>query len=203
MRLAPTIKIVSTVLRPVGPLPPRIYWIRRAILVIALLVLVIVIAVSCSGGSSKPPAAGGRPGPQQTHTPQPSQIAACDPTALTLTVSTDTVTYTTGQAPKLTGVFTNPTSTTCRLARLASDEIWTIKSGTPTVWTTQGCPGPAVPAHMKIAAGATKIVSMFWNGKVQNAACKEGATAQAGTYTLHATLDGVTAAKAAVFHITN
>jgi hypothetical protein len=170
--------------------------------VLVLLVVIIVIAVSCSGGSGKsPPAAGGNPGPQPTVTQSP-QVTTCLPTALTLAVSTDTVAYTTGQAPKLIGVFTNPTSTTCKLSRTASGEIWTIKSGAPTVWTTQGCPRTAVPAHMKIAAGGTKQLSLFWDGHVRGADCKDGAVAQAGTYRLYATLDGVTAANPAIFHIT-
>jgi len=102
----------------------------------------------------------------------------------------------------LNATFTNPTATTCKLARAASDEIWTIKSGTPTVWTTQGCTTTAtVPKQMKIAAGATKIVSMFWNGKLRTSACTETTYAQAGTYRLYGTLDGVKG-KVSVFHIT-
>jgi hypothetical protein len=194
---------VSTVLRPVGPLSSRVYWIRRAVLVLALLVLVIAIAVSCSGGSAKKPTgAAGKPDPQQTSS-QPAQPPACDATALKLSVSTDTVTYTSGQAPKLIGTFSNPTTTTCRLARAVSAEIWTIKSGTPTVWTTQGCPGSAVPAHAKILAGGTRLVSIFWDGHVRGSDCKDAAVAAAGTYRLYATLDGVQQTKPAVFHITS
>jgi hypothetical protein len=129
-------------------------------------------------------------------------VAACDPASLKLSLSTDTTTYTSGQAPKLIGVFSNPTSTACKLARSAANEIWTIRSGKPTVWSTKGCPATSsVPKHMKITAGATKTVSIFWNGHVRTSSCQEGGVASAGTYTLHATLDGVVG-KPAVFHIT-
>jgi hypothetical protein len=174
------------------------------VLALILLVVIIAIAVSCSGGSThKPPSAGGEPDPHQSSSTQPTQIAACNASSLTLSVSTDTVTYTSGQAPKLIGEFTNPTSATCRLPRAVSAEIWTIKSGTPTIWTTQGCPGSAVPAHAKIPAGGTKLVSIFWDGHVRGSDCKDGAVAQAGTYRLYATLDGVQQTKPAIFHITS
>jgi hypothetical protein len=199
--LALTIKIVSTVLRPVGPLDPRVYWIRRAVLSGVILVVIIVIAVSCSGGSTKkPPATGPHTSPTTSASP-PAQLAACDPTALTLTLSTDSETYTSGQAPKLIGVFANTTSVGCKLTVAASNEDWTIKSGTAKVWTTQGCSTSTVAKQITIRAGATKMVSVFWNGHLLDSGCASGAVATAGTYTLNATLDGVKG-KIAVFHIT-
>jgi hypothetical protein len=164
-----------------------------------------VIAVSCSGGGGGGGGNAGNhhgPGGGTTSTPNASAVPACDPAALKLTLSTDTTTYTSGQAPKLIAVFSNPTSSACRLTRVAADEIWTIKSGTPTVWTTKGCSSTSTPVkHTKILAGATKTISMFWNGHVRTSSCQPGGVAAAGTYTLHATLDGVVG-KTAVFHIT-
>jgi hypothetical protein len=199
--LALTIKIVSSVLRPVGPLEPRVYWIRRAVLFGAVLVVILVIAVSCSGGSSKkPPAAG--PGATPTSSPPATQLSACDPTALTLTLSTDSETYTSGQAPKLIGVFANNSSTSCKLSVSPSQEIWTVKSGSAKVWTTQGCTSSAVAKQLTIRAGATKMVSVFWNGHLLDSGCASGEVASPGTYTLNATLAGLHGATA-VFHITS
>jgi hypothetical protein len=118
-------------------------------------------------------------------------------------MSTDTTTYTVQQAPRLIGTFANPNGPTCRLARSAADEDWTVRSGTPTVWTTKGCSnGTKVPASIKLPQGATKQVSIFWNGRLRTSSCVEGSYAQPGEYTLDATLDGVVASHPlAVFHI--
>jgi hypothetical protein len=189
-------------LRPVGPRPSRVYWVRRAVLLAIVLILIVVVAEACSGGG-----AGGKGGnaggsPTVRHTSKPP-LAACTPSALTLTMSTDTKTYTSGQAPKLIGTFTNPSSTACKLARSASEETWTIKSGTPTVWTSKGCDSSTsnVAKQLKVGAGATKVVSIFWNGHLRASDCKDSGVAKAGTYRLYATLDGVTG-KPAIFHIT-
>jgi hypothetical protein len=187
----------------VGPLEPRVYWIRRAVLSGAVLVVIIVIAVSCTGGggsTKKPPAH--KTTPRPTNSSPAAQVAACGPTALTLTLSTDSQTYTSGQAAKLMGVFANTSSTACTLAVAPATEIWTVKSGSATVWTTQGCTSSKPGKTITIEPGATKTRSIFWPGHLLASGCGSGAVAAAGTYTVSATLDGVKAKKAAVFHIT-
>src|SRR4051794_204607 len=167
---APTIRTVSTVLRPVGPRGPRGYWIRRAILLAIVLVVVTVLAAECSGGSGKPSGSNqsgqNQPGPTPS-TAKPT-VPPCSTAALKLTLSTDTTHYTSGQAPRLTAVFANNGSTKCKLARSAANEIWTIKSGPATVWTTEGCPESKVPKQMKITPGVDKTISIFWNGRLRN-----------------------------------
>lgn len=193
-------------LRPVGPFGPRVYWLRRAVLLAILAVIIIVIAEACSGGSKSPsPRASNTPKahPHQTNSSSPPvKAAACTPSGLTLALSTDSGTYTSGQAPKLTGVFTNSTSTACKLTVSPSQEFWTVTSGTDTIWTTRGCTQSQAARTIKIAAGATKMVSIFWNGHRLDSGCTEGVAAAPGTYHLSATLDGVTGTKA-TFHITS
>lgn len=197
---------MSTILRPTGPRGPVVYWVRRGVLIAIVLVLIILLAKACSGGSSTTPPPKADPSPNNTASTTASSapaVTACDPAALTLTVDTDSSTYTAGQAPKLIGVFANNTSTACKLTQSPSEEIWTVKSGTALIWTTQGC-APSTPAEtVKIRAGATKMVSIFWPGYVQTADCGKGAVASPGEYTLDATLDGVKAERRAVFQITS
>ena len=191
-------------LRPVGPHRSRVYWLRRA-WVLGLIVVVIVLLVELlSGGSSKPDA---KTPPTPTTTPTPTtsssaQVAACDPSTLTLVLSTDSDTYTSGQTPKLIGELSNPTTTTCTLSRSPANEIWTVKSGTDTVWSTKGCASTTPVKTTTLKAGATKTLSIFWDGHRINSDCSEGDVALAGEYTLHATLDGVKG-KVAVFQITS
>jgi hypothetical protein len=190
---------VSTVLRPVGPLPPGVYWRRRAFLLLALVLIIIVIAVSCSGGSSKP-SAGPNPRPSVTTTPT---AAACTPASLKLTLSTDATTYAVGASPTFSGAFTNTSSTPCKMTFSPANETWTVTSG-PTVWTNAHCQRSQLTHSKTIRPGGSRTVSFQWDGKtlVSTAGCTPGSQAQNGTYILHATLDGVPANSGAVFHIT-
>ena len=190
-------------LRPVGPRGRRVYWVRRAVLLGVIAIVIIVVAAECSGGGG----GGGRNNaggsPTQTPTTTKPPVPACDPATLKLTLSTDTATYSPGQSPHLIAVLANTSSTSCRLARSAANEIWTIKSGSPTVWTTQGCPPQSkIPKHMRLTPGTPKTIDMFWNGHLRTSSCVEGAVAQAGTYTFNANIDGV-AGNTVVFHIAN
>ncbi|HEX3822952.1 MAG TPA: hypothetical protein VHV79_00620 [Mycobacteriales bacterium] len=205
---------MSTLLFPVGPHEPRVYWVRRAVVVVVLVVVLIVLIELFSGGSSKPKAkdkanphvttSTSAPATTSSSAPATTQVTACDPSTLKLTLSTDSDSYKSGQAAKLIGVFSNPATTACTLSVAPSQEIWTIKSGPPTVWTTHGCTSSKAPKQATIKAGGIKQVSIIWNGfRSAVSGCGNGPVATAGEYTLHATLDGVTASKAAIFHVTS
>jgi hypothetical protein len=192
---------VASVLHPVGPKPPRVYWVRRAVLVVILLVLVVAVAKACSGGSGKPsanPPAHNSPTPASTH----QTADPCDPSVLTLTLSTDAETYTAGQTPKFTGVFSNPSSTACKLTHSPAKEHWTVTSGSDTIWTTKGCAAGSTEKHVTMKAGGTFTRSIFWDGHRQDAQCAQGPVALPGTYVLNAKLDGVTG-QPVVFHVTS
>jgi hypothetical protein len=198
---------VSTVLRPIGPHEPRVYWIRRGIVLAVPLIIILLLATTCGGGGGgggkKKSGGGATPVITPSNTPTKTVVPACTTTQLKLTLTTDTEQYTPGQAPQLIGTFKNADGPTCKLARSADDEDWTIQSGTPTVWTTHGCSSSdtSIPKSIKITAGGSKIVKTTWDGKLRTSDCTESDVAQPGTYTLHATLDGVAAASPHVFHI--
>jgi hypothetical protein len=200
--LTPTITNVSTVLRPVGPHQPGVYWVRRLAVLGVIAVIIAVLVIVFSGGSSgsghaKPPPTS----PSPTTTPT-TQVTACDPSVVTLVMSTDSDTYTSGQTPKLIGEFSNPGTTACTLEEDPANQVWTVKSGPDLVWTTKGCTQSGTAKQVTIKAGGTKMVSTFWNGHRLAPNCAIGAVATAGEYTLHGTLDGVKG-KIAVFHITS
>jgi hypothetical protein len=205
--LALTITFVSTVLRPVGPHEARVYWFRRAVVVAVIAAIVIVLVLVFSGGSGKPAAKTPRPTPSTTSTPTtpvitPTALAACDPTAIKLVLSTDSDSYTSGQTAKLVGAFRNSAATACTLSRDPAGEVWTITSGTDTIWSTKGCASNSTAKQVTIKAGATKLVSIFWDGDRRDSACAVGAVAQPGEYVLSATLDGVKG-QPAIFHVTS
>jgi hypothetical protein len=194
---------VSTVLRPVGPREARVYWFRRVVVVGVIVAVIIVVVVALSGGSSKPSAKKPPPNPTQTtSTPPATAIAACNPSTLKLVLSTDKDVYTVGETPTLVGEFSNPSATACLLASSPSTEIWTVKSGPALVWTNKGCTNADSTKQLRIEAGGRRQVSIVWDGDRNDSSCTVGAAAQAGTYTLHATLDGVSGPEA-VFHFTS
>ncbi len=199
---------MSSVLFPVGPLPPRVYWVRRAIVLALPLILIIVIAVSCSGGGGKPPGrAGAGSGPTTTPTDSASsnQNAACAAGQLsaTLSVSAPGGIYQTGQSPTFMATITNVSAASCQLTTNPANELWRVFSGAAQWFTTQGsgCTVTNAPVTTTLAPGATHKLSVQWDGKRLGPGCTHGEQALPGTYVLRATLDGVKAQKA-VFHFT-
>jgi cytoskeletal protein RodZ len=192
---------MSTVLRPVGPLPPRIYWIRRGVMLLVIFIVILVVALSCSGGGGgATPSAGPTTTPKTTASSQPTQ---CTAASLKLTLSTDQTTYSIGSPATFTGTFTNTSTTPCTMTLSPANETWTVTSGTPTIWTNAHCQSSQTARVTTIRPNGTRHVSIQWDGKVQAAGtCTPASEAQSGVYVVRASLDGVTAPTGAVFHIT-
>jgi hypothetical protein len=191
---------MSSVLSPIGPQPPRVYWIRRALVLGLPLVLIIVIAVSCSGGGSKSPSASSGGSPSSSGGSQ-SAGGPCTPSDLTAALTTSATTYDAGQQPIFTGLITNTSAGACKLTVSPSDETWTVTSGADEFWTTGGCPRSKVATTKTLKAGASRQVSITWDGHRLLPGCTRGDAAEPGTYHLRAKLDGVSAQQV-IFHFT-
>ena len=197
---------MSSVLDPVGPLPPRVYWTRRVFVIgVPLFLLILIIAVSCSGGGGKPAANG--PNPRTSNSPAAPQ--PCTTTDVVLTLATDhdgtsgNPTYTIGETPKFTGTFTNRSANACTLSYSTANEDWTVVSGTTTIWTTKGCTSSTAKTKtVTLAAGGTKTRSITWDGK-EYTKCQPTTTLQPGQYVLRADLDGHQPAAGTVFQMTS
>src|SRR5947208_13702273 len=129
----------SALLHPVGPQPPRIYWLRRALLLGVVLIAVLAAAYACTGGSSNGgagPRADG-PGPVPTTTsPTPAPVVhRCGPKRLHVEAATDADTYPVGSAPRLTAVVSNASDAACRLATQPSARSWSVSSASDQVWS--------------------------------------------------------------------
>jgi hypothetical protein len=195
---------MSSVLYPVGPQPPRVYWVRRFVVLGVPLLLILIIAVSCAGGGGKKsPTAGSGSGPTssptQTQTSDPN--AACVPGDLsaTLALSAPDGIYQVGDTPTFTATITNVSASSCKFTSAPANEIWTVVTGADKFWTTAGCPNGTGSTTKSLAAGATQKLTITWAGKRELPGCTHGSAAPAGTYVLRARLDGVKA-QPAVFH---
>ncbi|HVX68496.1 MAG TPA: hypothetical protein VHA79_02245 [Mycobacteriales bacterium] len=197
---------MSSVLYPVGPLPPKVYWVRRLLVLGVPLILILIIAVSCTGGGGgKSPThstgAGANPTTSATDSATADPNAACVPGDLSavLDTSADGSIYPVGASPVFTATITNVSSTTCKFTSSAANEKWTVWTGPTKFWTTAGCPQSDTSSTKKLSPQASTQLSITWDGKQLDPGCKAGATAEAGTYVLHARLDGVKAQQV-IFH---
>jgi hypothetical protein len=197
---------VSSVLSPVGPHRPAVYWLRRVVLIVILVALVLLVSHACSGGSPTHPAADAHPGATGSTSPQPSDTASppatprCTPADLSVALTTDRSTYAVGREPKFTATFRNTSGTTCRLVSTAASRDWTVTSGRVTTWTTAGCTHSGSPTKAKLGTTRTATVSITWDAHRNDSSCTVGSAALPGTYVVRATFGGITA-RPAVFHV--
>jgi hypothetical protein len=195
---------MSSLLFPVGPLPPRVYWIRRLVVLGLPLVLIAAIAASCSGGGSPSAGAAGGHGPTSTpassHSPSANAACVAGELSATLTTSAPGDIYQVGQSPVFIATITNVSASPCQFTSNPANEIWTVITGADKFWTTAGCPAADTSASTKsLAPGASQKITITWDGKRLDPGCTHGSPAQPGTYRLHARLDGVPA-KQVIFH---
>ncbi|HVT21374.1 MAG TPA: hypothetical protein VHE57_08310 [Mycobacteriales bacterium] len=188
---------MSSLLYPVGPLPPRVYWVRRLLVLGVPLIVILIIAVSCSGGGGKPAQSAGGTTASTTPTTTATSAAneACVPGDLAAELSTSAPgsIYPLGAAPEFTATITNVSSTTCKFTSTTTNETWKVITGPTTFWTTAGCPRTDSSFTKKLDPQDKLQIKISWDGKQLDPGCKSGDPAPAGTYHLHAKLDGVKA----------
>jgi hypothetical protein len=195
----------NTLLRPVGPRPPRVYWIRRSVILAVLLVLIIVIAKACSGGAATPAAgpAHSTTTPAATPSPTPTRVPGCLRRDLTVAAATSASTYPAGSTPRLSAVVRNVSDHPCRFRTSPGDRVWTIVSGADQVWSSADCTSKGAIAKSRLRAGKTIAYALVWNRhRSANNCPADMPEAPRGTYQLRVTINGV-AADTVVFHLTD
>jgi len=146
---------MSSVVRPKGPLPPKIYW-RRRLVVLAILVAIIVILVIVfvpRGGGAEPgdtPSTTGSETLDPLATPTPTTGGECDPARIAITADTDKTEYAAGELPQLWFTLENKTSQPCTIEIGSADSTFALTSpsgsGDETYWTTADCAAAAEEA---------------------------------------------------------
>jgi hypothetical protein len=198
---------------PRGPLPPAVYWLRRALVglvVVAVVVGAVVLArphhqaparlasaprsTPASVTATIPTSVAAAPTPASTPTPVPP--AACG-ASLQLALTSSSATYPAGTAPTFTATLKNPGST----CRLGTTLAIVVESGTDRVWSSVDCPaGTPTASTALLTAGATTSASRTWQRTRTAPRCTTvdgDKTAAVGTYRATATWGGATSAPAA------
>jgi hypothetical protein len=170
--------VMSTIKNPVGPQPSKVYWRRRALVLLGLLaVIVIIVLIVVRPGSSSN---GGAPGTQTpASTPpatpavptEPAQVetspsadgeaAPCDAANLAVTPVTDADTYAAGVLPQISISITNTGAAACGINVGTAQQVYTITSGDERYWTSTDCQTAPSDAPTVIDAGATLASTPF------------------------------------------
>ncbi len=200
---------MSNVARPRGPLPARVYWVRRA-LVLGLAFLLIFGFARLLGrndgedsagdsGSGVAEQAAGEPSattttqttpsdtskakPKKTRTPLPQPTGACKPEDVTVEPDLDRgVGGGRIEIPfLLTGV-----EEACTFQVSNSTMVIKITSGNDLIWSSQQC--ATVPSQDVVVRSATTTkVTLVWNGRRSDDDCSRSAKwAEAGWYHVEA-----------------
>lgn len=149
---------MSSVVRPKGPLPPKVYW-RRRLVVVALLVAIIIVLVIIfiPRGQAEPGATPSTASSEVTEpvaTPTPTAGGVCDPSRITITADTDKTEYAAGELPQLWFTLENKTSQPCTIEIGAADSTFALTSPSgdseETYWTTADCTTTEDPAPVTV-----------------------------------------------------
>ena len=196
---------MSGLIQPVGPEGPKVYWLRRALLLGAVISTFILIynlltppAQPTVESSTKTPeptqtsevatsiSASPQTSPSVTATESVAAISNCTDDQISVSVSINPENPKVNQSMKLTMSVTNTSATACqRDVGSGVDEI-TIISGPALIWSTDHC-NPSTDTDLRTLEPNQKIsVTATWNGTQTSKGCVKHNQATAGTYWAHA-----------------
>lgn len=205
---------MSTLLRPTGSLPSRVYW-RRRVVVLAVLVLVVVLGVLVvqrlggpdDAGTPVPGASGDVPTatPTGKTTAKPTSEASATPTQagtagvpictkdmLTTKLEANGSEFAPGSEPAFTVTMTNSSATPCLVDVSPETRVITVTSGPARVWGSSDCAAKAKPKTLLVGAGKSEASTLTWDRTRSEEGCpRTGVVAKPGTYRATATVLGV------------
>jgi hypothetical protein len=196
---------MSTILRPAGSQPARVYWIRRLVVLGALFLVVVLLwsmlARGGGGGAEDEPDAGdAEPASDSDETTADDETTAangrtCAAADLTLAVAADAQTYAAGVQPVFTVTITNTSTSSCAVDAGDAARELLVTSGTDRVWSSLDCAGDAAERLLLLPAETADSVAVTWP-RIRSA---EGCTAglpepRPGTYHVVAKLLGAESA---------
>lgn len=206
---------MNTVLRPVGPQPARIYWVRRLVLLAAFVAAVVLVvalagrggaadadgdsgAVSASGSEDDGSEGSGDAGDETDGADGDADgaaadgaPAACAPQSLTVTLTADATSYAADATPTFTVSFTNTSSESCVIDAGAANQALVVTSGSDRIWSSADCPAEGGTRTLLLAPGAQDQDAIAWPRVRSDETCSTDLPApRSGTYSAVAVLGG-------------
>lgn len=162
---------MSTFRKPVGPLPPRVYWRRRLLVLLGLVAVVVVIMLIVI----RPGASSGSPSSSVTDAPRASGAdaatsvesdpavaaetladgAPCEPEQIVVQALTDMSEYPADAQPNLSLAITNTGGNACVMNAGTSVQVFTITSGAEVYWTSTDCQVDPVDTEVTLESQET------------------------------------------------
>ncbi|HVE97805.1 MAG TPA: hypothetical protein VNA12_01345 [Mycobacteriales bacterium] len=196
----------DALLHPRGPLPPGVYWRRRAVTVSLVVLTLVLLARSCgddgsggatlrTGGATPAPSASPKPSAAPAPaSPRASQAAPatsaarapgqpCRDTDLQVMATANAKEFAAGSRPRLTLVVTNLAGVSCTRDLGAAARELRVISGSDRVWSSDDC-APGGPADVVLLEpGRTKSFGVTWSRTRSRPGCPpDRAPAAPGTY---------------------
>ncbi|WP_372593698.1 hypothetical protein [Actinotalea sp.] len=188
---------MSNVVHPVGPRPPRVYWVRRIVAAIALLAVIavlwtlVLLVLRLVGGTDDGAAAAAEPSPSETAAA--SGPAPCQPSDLEMSVTATAQSYPAGTNPEFTVGVVNAGASSCTFDPSGAQREVTITSGSDRVWSSADCQAEGSEDLLLLATGASAPATVSWDRSRSAEGCPEGLPEpRPGTYRATATVLGVT-----------
>ena len=193
---------MGSLLHPVGPEEPRVYWVRRGLVIAVLAALIVavvwlllprpaVVAASPTGTSPSP--SGPASATSQTAQPTPSATKpagpqACDPAQMRLTVAGfQRVKVSTKQVFTLSVI--NGGSEPCVLTISPDTYSLTVSSGDDRIWSTADCDKWLPAKKLTVKPETAHEFTVEWPLRRSSATCKTGKDKlRPGTYVAKAAL---------------
>ncbi|HKE68919.1 MAG TPA: hypothetical protein VKB55_06675 [Nocardioidaceae bacterium] len=206
---------MNTVARPRGPLPPRVYWVRRlALLAVVLLVGWLMLRWIDGGGSGATPPDETPAGATQSEQPTPTQTKhrdsqrghdksrtaqvkdvaenfqrpheECDLTQVSVVPSVTDPAYA-GEPVQMTLRVSSASSSACSLSLDGDHLLVSISEGHDVVWDSTHCTDDVPVVDLALQPHWSTLVDFTWSGLHSGRQCTPDSTpADPGSYTVQA-----------------
>ncbi len=185
---------MNAFLDPAGPLPPSVYWRRRAIvLVLAILVFAGVWTLFSAFNAS--------PATTPVASPTAGTVAACNSSDISLRAETNQESYAAGEFPKFSMTITNAGTTACTLEVGTDVQKYIIMSGSDLIWDSTVCQVSPQPFSQLFEAGQSLTTDEVEWGRARSDNCDSGTPAVGGgaSYQLTVYVGGIQSTEAKQF----
>jgi cytoskeletal protein RodZ len=178
------------VLRPVGPLPPGAYWLRRLLVLVLLLVVIGAVWLFLTRGSSSPepaaatptpsvseptsaPTTSDKPKPSKTSPkPQTSSTASpCGNDDIKVTVSANSKTYSDTEFPTFVLAVENTSKNVCTRDVGSPALELRVSSGGSRVWSSDDCNPGGESRLQELAPRESYSQSVQWDKVTSQVGC--------------------------------
>ncbi len=198
---------MSTVIHPVGPEEPKVYWVRRLVVVLVAVVLVVLAAALISSmfgddadADPETPAVEGSEEAADGDAPAtPATPVACEPGQLALLVTTPTADFPAGTPVTFTVTITNSSAVECTVDAGEASRGILVTSGSDRIWSNLDCPAEGTDERVLLLPpnGGTDVTDTTWGRIRSDEACTANLPEpRPGTYKAVVTLNGATSEQA-------